>query len=95
MRDSGNNRVQTLHPEAGKRNQPVDRVAYQLFREAILKVLSDSALTHTQLVEQVTEEVKDRFTGNASWHTMTVKLDLEARGLIRRSSTRPQRYLLA
>ena len=86
--------VQTRHP-AGKRNKPVTKDNYALFHGAIVAVLQDRPLTHTELVDEVTTYLEGRFDGNVSWHTMTVKLDLEARGVIQRTGARPQRYRLS
>jgi len=87
--------VQTMHPQHGKRNRPVRRQDYDRFRDAITAVLRDRELTHTELVAAVTDEARVSFGGNVSWHVMTVKLDLEARGAVVRTSSRPQRYRLA
>jgi hypothetical protein len=38
--------------------------------------------------------MKGKFSGNVGWHVMVVKLDLEARRLIERTSSRPQKYRL-
>jgi uncharacterized protein DUF6958 len=86
--------VQTKHP-LGKSNKPVSKQKYELFKAAIVAVLQDRQLTHTELVDQVTRQLAGTFDGNISWHTMTVKLDLEAHGIIERTSSRPQRYRLA
>jgi hypothetical protein len=86
--------VQTKH-SLGKRNKPVDKQNYELFKSAIVSGLQGRELTHTELVDQVTRRVEGEFDGNVSWHTMTVKLDLEARGVIERTSSKPQRYRLA
>jgi Family of unknown function (DUF6958) len=85
--------VRTKHP-LGKSNKPVSKQSYELFKAAIVTVLQDRELTHTELVDRVTRHLSGKFDGNISWHTMTVKLDLEARRVIERTSSRPQRYRL-
>ena len=85
--------VQTKHP-LGKRNKPVSKQDYELFKAAIVAVLQDRAPTHTELIAQVTRDLKGKFDGNVSWHTMTVKLDLEAQRIIERTLSKPQRYRL-
>jgi hypothetical protein len=93
-RTMASEKVRTRHPEPGKRNQPVDRSSYELFRAAIVAAIRRHQLTHTDLVAQVARRVKGRFSGNVGWHVMTVKLDLEARNIIERSKSKPHRYRL-
>jgi len=42
----------------------------------------------------LTKSLKGKFSGNVGWHVMVVKLDLEARKLIERTSSSPQKYRL-
>lgn len=86
--------IQTRHP-LGKANFPVSKERYELFKGAIVAALQEEELTHTELVQRVTERLEGSFDGNVSWHVMTVKLDLEAAGLVSRTTSRPQRYRLA
>jgi len=86
-------KVQTKHP-LGKNNFPVPRQDYEMFKTAILAALHTEDLTHTELVDALYGSLCAKFTGNVSWHTMTVKLDLEAQGLIERTSSKPQKYRL-
>ena len=86
-------KVLTRHP-LGKNNKPVDRQSYELFKDAIVSALRDRELTHTELVDQLTRSLEGTFSGNISWHAMTVKLDLEARQIIERTSSKPQKYRL-
>jgi hypothetical protein len=85
--------VRTKHP-LGKSNKPVSKQNYELFKSAIVAVVQDRELTHTELVDRVARHLTGKFDGNISWHTMTVKLDLEAQRIIERTSSRPQRYRL-
>ena len=85
--------VSTKHP-LGKSNKPVDKRAYETFKAAILSALRREELTHTELLNELTRSLQDKFTGNVGWHLMVVKLDLEARGLIVRTSSSPQKYRL-
>lgn len=50
--------------------------------------------THTQLMEQLYTKVKDSFEGGVQWYGETVKLDLEARAIIERTGTKPEKYRL-
>jgi hypothetical protein len=85
--------VATKHP-LGKSNKPVGKRDYETFKAAILAALRRGELTHTELLEELTKNLKGKFSGNVGWHVMVVKLDLEARKLIERTSTRPQKYRL-
>jgi hypothetical protein len=85
--------VVTKHP-LGKRNKPVDKHDYETFKAAILTALRRKELTHTELLSEMTRSMKGKFSGNVGWHVMVVKLDLEARRLIERTSSRPQKYRL-
>jgi hypothetical protein len=85
--------VLTKHP-LGKSNKPVDKRDYETFKAAILSALRRKELTHTELLNELTKSLKGKFSGNVGWHVMVVKLDLEARKLIERTSSRPQKYRL-
>jgi hypothetical protein len=52
-----------------------------------LSILKDGELTHTALMEKLYNNVKDSFEGG-------VQLDLEARKIIERTGTKPERYRL-
>ncbi len=86
-------KIHTKHP-LGKSNKSVPKQEYELFKKAILHALRKAELTHTELVEQLQKDLRDKFSGNVSWYTMTVKLDLEARKTIERTSSKPQKYRL-
>ena len=84
--------IQTLHPQAGKTNKKISLVKYNTIKDQLLKILKKKALTHTDLMEALYENVKDSFEGGVQWYGETVKLDLEARGIIERTSEKPQKY---
>jgi hypothetical protein len=85
--------VSTKHP-LGKNNKPVDRRDYETFKTAILSALRRKELTHTELLNELSSSLEGKFTGNVGWHLMVVKLDLEARKVIERTSSSPQKYRL-
>ena len=91
MKDS---KIQTLHPEKGKQNQKIPLEKYEIIKSAILDVLAKSHLTHTELVEKLRRKLKGKFEGNVLWYGITVKLDLEARGVIKRSNSRKPFYYI-
>lgn len=54
-------------------------------RNAILEVLkARGSMTFMKLNMAVEEKLKGRFEGSIPWYYVTVKLDMEARGEIRR-----------
>jgi hypothetical protein len=83
----------TKHP-LGKSNKPIEKRDYEIFKAAILSALHRKELTHTELLNELTKSLRSKFSGNVGWHLMVVKLDLEARKLIERTSSRPQKYRL-
>ncbi len=55
-------------------------------------MLGKKELTHPELMEALLQRVKDNFEGNVQWYGETVKLDLEARKVIERTRTKPEKY---
>jgi hypothetical protein len=86
--------IQTLHPQPGKKNKRISLNKYNDIRKNILKILSTKELTHTELMEKLYSNVKDHFEGGVQWYGETVKLDLEARKIIERTNTKPEKYRL-
>lgn len=86
--------IQTLHPIAGKTNKKIALNKYETIRDQLILILQTSEPTHTELMESLYQRVKDSFVGGVQWYGETVKLDLEARGVIERIATKPERYRL-
>ncbi|HEV2339696.1 MAG TPA: hypothetical protein VGT05_02905 [Patescibacteria group bacterium] len=86
-------KILTKHP-LGKSGRRISREKYDILKHAILKALNDVELTHLELFAKVNKDLGSRFTGNINWYTETVKLDLEARSIIERTSSKPQKYRL-
>ncbi len=84
-------KILTKHP-LGKSGKNIDKGKYETLKKAILSALQNKQLTHTQLSEKVNKSLKNRFSGSISWYAETVKLDLEARKIIERTSSKPQKY---
>ena len=62
----------------------IEKVKYELIREAILAVISaQGEIAFSALPAAVSRRLPD-FEGSIGWYTTTVKLDLEARHLIER-----------
>jgi hypothetical protein len=86
-------KILTKHP-LGKSGRNITRKNYETLKEALLLALRNKELTHTELFEQLSQSLKGKFSGNISWYGETVKLDLEARKIIERTSSKPQKYRL-
>ena len=87
-------KIQTLHPSPGKVNKKISAEKYNFIKSNILAILKRNELTHTELMEQLYANVKDDFQGGVQWYGETVKLDLEARKIIERSKTKPEKYFI-
>lgn len=84
-------KILTKHP-LGKSGKNISKQHYETLKQAILSALEDNELTHTELFDQLNKSLKDTFSGNISWYAETVKLDLEARKIIERTTSKPQKY---
>lgn len=84
-------KILTKHP-LGKTGRSITRKNYETLKDAILSALRNKELTHTELFDELNKSLKNRFAGNISWYGETVKLDLEARNMIERTSSKPQKY---
>jgi hypothetical protein len=87
-------KIQTMHPDPTKSNKKILLLKYQTIKTTLLSILQVSELTHTDLMEKLYQEVKDTFEGGVQWYGEVVKLDLEARGIIERTKTKPVLYRL-
>ena len=92
MRDT----IRTLHPEK-KQGVNISREKYDMIRKAILCVLeTQKEIPFMKLSRAVEKEVKGNFEGSVTWYVTTVKLDMEARGEVKRvPHSRPQLVRLA
>lgn len=88
--------IKTLHPEK-KQGVKISRDKYDLIRKAIMNELrSSKEITFMKLARAVEKAVQGKFDGSVTWYVTTVKLDLEARGEIKRvPNSRPQLVRLA
>ena len=84
-------KILTKHP-LGKTGRNIDRDKYDTLKQAILTALARKELTHTELFERVNKTLQGKFSGNINWCAETVKLDLEARKIIERTSAKPPKY---
>ncbi len=86
-------KILTKHP-LGKRGVNISQEKYAAVKKAILAALRKKQLTHTELSERVNKSLANKFDGSINWYGETVKLDLEARKIIERTSTKPPKYRL-
>lgn len=85
-------KITTLHPQ-GKRGVNILKRRYDTIKDFILKTIGDHTdIGFEDLTDLAVEELSDSFDGKVVWYMVTVKLDLEARGLIERiPNTSPHR----
>ena len=83
--------IRTLHPEK-KQGVNISREKYELIRKTILSILrTQKEMTFRALSHAVEKDVRGKFEGSVLWYVTTVKLDLEARGAVKRvPNSRPQ-----
>ena len=86
-------KILTKHP-LGKTGRNISKHDYETIKRAIVEALRNKELTHTDLVNQLNKKLSGKFSGNISWYAETVKLDLEARRIIERTVSKPQKYRL-
>ena len=82
----------TMHPD-GKKGVDIGRDNYEFIRTYILDTIARSGeIGFSDLGDLAVKEISHRFEGRVLWYITTVKLDLEARGIIERiPKTSPQR----
>jgi hypothetical protein len=86
-------KILTKHP-LGKSGKNIDKQKYETLKKAIVSALQNKELTHTELFDRLNKSLKGKFSGNINWYAETVKLDLEARKTIQRTSAKPPKYRL-
>lgn len=90
-------RFQTQHPDSEKQGENIVKWKYDAVRRVILDAVpcDDEGIAFSQLSTVVREGLEPKNLaelGSVNWYTTVVKLDLEARGEIRRLPGRgPQR----
>lgn len=73
------------HP-VSKRERKIDQSIYDPVSAAIIKSLSGSkGKTFTELTDDVVRIIRKKlpaFTGSIPWYTISIRLDLESRGIV-------------
>ena len=87
-------RILTVHPQ-GKKGVNILKSKYDIIRNFILKTIEENEqISYSRLSDKAVEELTD-FDGKVIWYIVSVKLDLEARGIIERiPKTSPHRLRL-
>ncbi|MCB0838031.1 MAG: hypothetical protein KDD63_14170 [Bacteroidetes bacterium] len=77
-------KILTLHPQ-GKKGVNILKRRYDVIKDYILKTIREKGeISYENLNDQAEEDLSDSFDGKIPWYIVTVKLDLEARGIIER-----------
>lgn len=77
-------KILTLHPQ-GKKGVNILRRRYDVILDYILKKIKEHGeITYQDLSDQAEIDLADSFDGKVVWYIVSVKLDLEARGIIER-----------
>lgn len=86
-------KIQLKHP-AGKKAGRMDKLKYDTLKNYLLNSLKElGEASHTDLLQHITRDFKAdkvKFTGSIEWHMEWVKLDLEARKVIKRTADKSQ-----
>jgi len=83
--------IRTLHPEK-KQGVNISKEKYEIIRKAIFSALKQKKeMPFMKLARAVEKEMNGNFDGSVTWYVTTVKLDMEARGEVKRvPNSRPQ-----
>lgn len=77
-------RIMTLHPN-GKKGVNILKRRYDIIKDFILKTIEKNCeTTYETIAEKAVDELTMTFDGKVVWYIVSVKLDLEARGIIER-----------
>lgn len=77
-------KILTLHPQ-GKHGVNIDQEKYDLIKSSILEILkTNKEISFGDLINKLESSLAGKFEGSISWYVVSVKLDLEARKIIRR-----------
>jgi hypothetical protein len=83
--------IRTLHPDK-KQGVNISKEKYEIIRKAIFSTLKQNKeMPFMKLAQAVAKEINGTFEGSVTWYVTTVKLDMEARGEVKRvPNSRPQ-----
>ena len=88
-------RILTLHP-SGKQGVNILERRYELVKDTLIALLqTHGEISYKELNEMAEGELAGKLDGSIPWYVVSVKLDLEARGVITRiPKTSPHRIKL-
>jgi len=88
-------KILTKHPD-GKKGVNINYEKYLLVKNTILDILKENPeITYQEMNKKAISRLKGHFEGSISWYVVTVKLDLEARGIIQGiKKTSPHKLIL-
>ena len=88
---------EALHPDPNKQGTRVTKATYDVYKAALLEIIpaSDEGIAFSDLSKAVQPHVPEDVLANTSagWWTTTVKLDLEARGMIARVEGKGKQFV--
>ena len=89
------NKILTLHPER-KKGVNIDLGKYNLIKETIINIIrTKGEISYQEMNKIAIEKLNHKFSGSIPWYVVTVKLDLEARGILERiPNTSPHKLRL-
>lgn len=80
----GEEKIMTLHPD-GKAGVNILKRRYDVVKDSLLEILGkEGQITFESLADKTIVSIEKDFDGKPLWYIVTVKLDLEARGIIQR-----------
>jgi hypothetical protein len=99
-RASDAGRIEVENVNVPGHRQVVDATMYQAMKRAMLEILPSKppGLTQTEMRKAVVSHLpSDLFPGGAKaeWWSKLVRLDLEAKGIVRREDNKPLRWHVA
>ena len=77
-------KIMTLHP-LGKKGVNILKMRYDIIKNFIINTVEEhKEITFSDLTDLAIEQLLNSFEGKVVWYIVTIKLDLEARGIIER-----------
>ena len=75
-------RILTLHPQ-GRKGVHILRCNYDVIKDYILNIMHrKGVISYQDLNDWAIQDLSNTFDGKVPWYVVSVKLDLEARGII-------------
>ncbi|NRB53693.1 MAG: hypothetical protein HRU41_38935 [Saprospiraceae bacterium] len=89
-------KIMTLHP-TGKKGVNILKRRYDQMAETLLGIVRQHGeITYSDMNDIAEKELDGKFDGKIPWYVVTVKLDLEARGILERiPKTSPHKLRIA